>query len=87
MTKVGSMQSNDLLIEYSEDRSEFQLINTVRILDDEFVIKAVKEILKGIQINTNNLKIFFCGANEWVIRARGLALIEVLKKGEMSNGL
>lgn len=86
MKRVGSMQSNDLLIEYSEGRSEFQLINTVRVLEDQVVMEGITDILKQMKLDTHKLKVFFCGANEWVIRARGKALAEALKEGGIEYG-
>ncbi|HEX2925127.1 MAG TPA: hypothetical protein VHP38_02535 [Ruminiclostridium sp.] len=86
MIRVGSMQSNDLLIEYSDSRNEFQLINTVRVLEDQIVTAGITGILKEQNVDTRKLKIFFCGANEWVIRARGKALAEALKEGEIKYG-
>lgn len=86
MIQVGSMQSNDLLIEYSETRRGFQLINTVRVLDDRFVLEAVERILQQLGIATGHVKVYFCGANEWVIQARGYALIELLEAGGLGDG-
>lgn len=86
MTKVGSMQSNDLLIEYSKNRNTFQVVNTVKVLEDKYVSETIKEILEQMNIDVKKLRIFFCGANEWVIRARGNAMIEALKEGGVYYG-
>lgn len=81
MVRVGSMQSNDLLLEYSKTKRGFQLINTVRVLEDQLVKKGIEESLQQFGIDIQYLKVYFCGANEWVIRARVCALSEVLKEG------
>ncbi|MCP4146366.1 MAG: hypothetical protein GY757_01325 [bacterium] len=80
MIKIGSLQSNDLLVEYSPKNKQFALVNTVSALDNDFIKDFLEKAFTGINLPLNHLKVYFCGANQWVVKARGLALREKINE-------
>ncbi len=77
--KVGSMQSNDILIVFNDTQEKFGLENMVKVIEDQLVSEVVKTLLDKLGLPLQHLKVYFCGANEWVIKARGLAMLDLIK--------
>jgi len=84
--RIGSMQSNDLLIEHDARRECFELVNTLTAVPDDMVSEYLSRVLQQGGLDIQRMRIYYCGANEWVVRARGKALSAVLNGEACGDG-
>lgn len=80
---IGSIESSDLLIEISDENQAFQINNLVPEIDNKLVEDTVVNCLKEFDLMKYNPKVYYNGANQWVIMARceagALAVTENVK--------
>ncbi|KOY81371.1 hypothetical protein I6G82_02140 [Lysinibacillus macroides] len=82
MVNVGSIDSSDLMInvELNSNKGMLKITNLVPEIEDVLIIELVLPIINEFNLQNLKIKIFYNGANGWVIRSRFEALSILIKE-------
>ncbi|WHX48536.1 hypothetical protein QNH46_21095 [Paenibacillus woosongensis] len=67
---VGSIESSDLLLEFTDQNQGVYISNLVPEIDNELIEQVVISFLKEFNLVRFNPKVYYNGANQWVIKGR-----------------
>ncbi len=77
--EVGSIESNDLRISYSgEGPSEFIDLGGTDV--DDCARAQWEDLVRAHQLPGSGLQVLYVHANTWVMRARALQLLDLLRE-------
>jgi len=78
--EIGSLESNDLTIEFYRDGEDNSLdvVNLVGSVDSELLYKEIETRLSQSLLKGGSFRIVYNGANGWVIQARIDALADLV---------
>ena len=76
---VGSTDSSDLEIHMILDYKKMDLINLVPEIEDTIILKILEKYTVSLQDKNIGLKVYYNGADEWVIKSRCESIINLFE--------
>jgi len=83
--RIGTIESNDVLLEHTDGAANVRLVNLSPAVPDALVLDCVVTCLGNMAIEVGALVVTYNGANGWVIRVRIAALVERLGARETTK--